>query len=69
MLEVELTLSTLSQICDEMKAGAIPPRVVQSQAEADALNEYGREVGLSRKWKVGDEYYLLVGADEGVTWN
>lgn len=54
-----LTVKDIRRVVKALRANDVPPCFVATQAEADELNAYDREIGLEGNWKVGDEYYIM----------
>ncbi|MFH1236652.1 MAG: hypothetical protein V1685_07040 [Parcubacteria group bacterium] len=44
---------------DELRAKADPPKLLASQEEVDAINNYERSIGAPGDWKPGDHCYVL----------
>lgn len=55
----EITLEQIRKAVVQLRANSLPPRVVKSLSEANALNEYERVIGLPGNWNVGDEFYFI----------
>lgn len=52
----ELTLEKFREVVAKMRENAIKPRTIKTKKEARQLT---KQDPVGRKWKVGEEYYLV----------